>query len=351
MHMLIHPASPRHAARKVCGFSLVEIMVAMALSLLLLGGVIALFASSRASYEATDSLSRIQENGRFALDQLTRDIRSAGFVGCARAPTYLSTSLNDTNVLQWNFLAGPVQGFESTDDETWSPELDDSVTEASGGSDVLVLRVPRRDAEPLRLTTDMTGSSDVLTVPAVSTGVRIGDIALAYSCEAQAYFQVTGFAAGAVEHGGVGGAPGNASGDISYTFRENAEVIPVQTVIYYVRPSTADENTNSLWRRVALSNPEELVEGVEQMQLEFGVDTNSNAVVDDYVPADEVTNWENVYSVSVALLVRSIQEYGADTDQRQYRLLSDEIVDAPGDRRLREVFTATASIRNRVPVN
>ena len=337
---------------KVCGFSLIEIMVAMALSLLLLGGVIAIFASSRASYETTDKLSRIQENGRFALDQLIRDIRSAGYVGCARAPTYLSTSLNDADVLQWNFLDGPVAGFEAIDEDSWSPTLDDSVTDAASGSDVLVIRVPRRDAEPLRLTADMTAGTDVLTVPAVTTGVRAGDIALAYSCEAQAYFQVTSFAAGEIQHDDSGDEPGNGSDDISYAFRENAEVIPVQTVIYYIRPSTADAATPSLWRRVALNAAEELVEGVEQMELEFGLDTTGDSVVDEYVTADEVgSNWADVLSVSVALLVRSLQEYGADTDQRQYRLLNDVVVDAPGDRRLREVFTATASIRNRVPVN
>ena len=73
-------------------------------------------------------------------------------------------------------------------------------------------------------------------------------------------------------------------------------------------------------------------------------------VVDVYRTADDVTDWNDVISVNVALLVRSIEEHGVDTDQRTYTLL-DTTVAAPGDRRLREVFTATASIRNRVRVN
>src|SRR5690606_32670244 len=48
----------------VLGFSVVELMVAMAISLLLLAGVVAIFSSSRSSYETTTRLSRIQENGR-----------------------------------------------------------------------------------------------------------------------------------------------------------------------------------------------------------------------------------------------------------------------------------------------
>jgi len=323
----------------------------MALSLLLLGGVIAIFASSRVSYETNDKLARIQENGRFALDQLVRDIRSAGFVGCARAPTYVSTSLNNSNLLQWNFLDGPVRGFQATDD-AWDPALDASLSAAAAGSDVLVLRIPRREAQPLRLTTSMASGTDALTVPAVTNGVRVGDIALAYSCEAQAYFQVTSFAGGRIEHASLSALqPGNSSDDISYAFRENAEVIPVQTVAYFVAPSTADANATSLWRRTALNNPEELVEGIERMELQFGLDTNGDSVVDQYVTADAVdTNWASVFSVRVALLVRSLQEYGADVDRRQYQVL-DAVVPAPADRRLREVFTATANLRNRVPVN
>lgn len=341
-----------HSAR---GFSVVEIMVAMALSLLLLGGVIAIFASSRVSYETNDKISRIQENGRFALDQIVRDIRAAGYVGCARAPTYVSSSLNNADQLHWNFLEGPVRGFQATGEETWSPELDLSLEgRTASGSDVLVLRVPRRDAEPLRIAANMTSSTDSIEV-AGTRGLAAGDIALAYSCEAQAYFQVTAFGGGVIDHADTGGTPGNVSADINYTFRENAEVIAVHTVAYYVGPSTADPNPDdthiptSLIRYTAAGGVEELVEGVEQMQLEFGVDTNGDSVVDSYQTADNVTNWGNVFSVRVGLLVHSLQEYGTDRDERQYQVL-DVPVAAPGDRRLREVFAATASFRNRVPV-
>jgi type IV pilus assembly protein PilW len=327
-------------------------MVAVSLSLLLLSGIVAIFMSSRASYETTDKLSRIQETGRFALDQIMRDIRSAGFVGCARTPTYVSTSLSSSTTLQWNFLDGPVRGFQSLGGSTWSPTLDTSVTGAANGSDVLVLRVPRRGAEPLRLTASMTAGTDDLTVPAATSGVRAGDIAMAYSCEAQAYFQVTSFAGTTIEHKTGGSTPGNASDDISYAFRENAEVIPVQTVIYYIRASSADAAIPALWRRIGLNAAEELAEGVEKMEAQFGVDTNGDTVVDSYVTADAVgaSNWGNVYSVSVALLVRSMQAYGTDTDQQTYHLL-DVDVSTPGDRHLRQVFTATANLRNRVPVN
>lgn len=357
MHPVLSATSTPAARMKIAGFSIVELMVAMALSLLLLGGVIAMFSSSRASYETTDRLSRIQENGRFALDQVTRHIRSAGFVGCARQPAYASTSLNSAGNLQWNFLDGAVRGFQSTGVNTWSPTIDPSVTSPASGSDVLVLRAPASDAEPLRLTASMTTGTDNLIVPNVTTGVQAGDVALAYSCEAQAYFHVSSFAGGVISHAAAPSAtPGNAVDTINYAFRLNAEVIPVETVVYYIRESMGvasgelPAGTTSLWRRIALNPAQELVEGVERMELEFGVDTNGDTVVDEYRTANAVTNWADVFSVSVALLVRSLEEYGTDSDQRAYQLLNVN-VPAPADRRMREVFAATASIRNRVPVN
>ena len=61
------------------GFSLIELMIAMTLSLMLLGAVIQVFLSSKVTSELSDDVSRIQENGRFSLEFLARDIRMAGY--------------------------------------------------------------------------------------------------------------------------------------------------------------------------------------------------------------------------------------------------------------------------------
>lgn len=63
----------------ISGFTLIELMVAMALSLFLVGGVILMYISTQAAYTDSNQLSRMQENVRFASDYLVRDIRNAGF--------------------------------------------------------------------------------------------------------------------------------------------------------------------------------------------------------------------------------------------------------------------------------
>jgi type IV pilus assembly protein PilW len=189
---------------------------------------------------------------------------------------------------------------------------------------------------------------------------------MAYNCEAQAFFFAKPSGTTSLTHAVTSGDdPRNAVASTSYPFRIGDEVVPVETVIYYVAPSvgspedparpagvapTLPPGTRSLWRRIGLTDREELVQGVDQMQVEYGIDNNNDRIVDTYDVATATTDWQRVVAVRAALLVRSIDQYGTDTDRRSYQLLS-VTVPAANDRRLRQVFTATASIRNRVRVD
>ena len=75
---------PRLAGRgrasfRVGGFTLIELMIALALGLFLIGGVLVLFASVRATYSDVEQLSRMQESLRFVTDAVVRDARNAAF--------------------------------------------------------------------------------------------------------------------------------------------------------------------------------------------------------------------------------------------------------------------------------
>ena len=63
------------------GFSLVELMVALLITLILLAGIGQIFLSSKKSFVIQDSLGRLQENGRYAMETLAQDVRRAGFWG------------------------------------------------------------------------------------------------------------------------------------------------------------------------------------------------------------------------------------------------------------------------------
>lgn len=67
--------------KKQSGVTLVELMVAMVIGLLLMAGILRVFSSNQQTYRVTENLSRVQENGRFAVDILNRFVRKAGFKG------------------------------------------------------------------------------------------------------------------------------------------------------------------------------------------------------------------------------------------------------------------------------
>lgn len=351
----------------MAGFSLVELMVAMGLSLLLLAGVVAIFSSSRIAYESTDQLSRVQETGRFALDQLSRHIRSAGFSGCSRQPTAVASALNadTTATLEYAFMdSPPVLGYDSSGSGTWSPALHPGIQGLApdANSDVLVVRGARLDVVPMQLSQDMV-ADDGITLDATgalvvksagsANGIQpgAGNVLMAYSCEAVSFFFANAAANQLMRPISDSTVPGNVTNSTSYAFLKAAEVVPVETVVYYVKPASvpAPPGMNSLWRKVGAANPEELVQGVEQMQIEYGIDVQGDRVVDEYRPAAADVNWDRVVSVRIAMLVSSVQEYGTDRDERTYQLLGNE-VPPPRDRRLRDVFTTTIGIRNRVRI-
>lgn len=98
---------------------------------------------------------------------------------------------------------------------------------------------------------------------------------------------------------------------------------------------------------VATSTAEELVEGVEDMQITYGEDTSADGSVDGYFAANAVTNWNNVKSVRIGLLMRSA-ENGVVNQPQSVSFNGGTVTPATGDRRLRKVFTATIAVRNRL---
>jgi type IV pilus assembly protein PilW len=351
---MLAPQSRSTGRHRNAGFGVIELMIAMTLSLLLLSGVIALFASSRKSYESNEHLGRIQENGRFALDMIQRDVRSAGYQGCARQTPFTSTLDTASNAPLWNFQFA-LQGFESTG-TTWVPALDTTLvpSAAAVNSDVLVVRTPDPDARAKRVTALMGTSTEDLTVAPAAPVYEKGHTVIVTDCSAVSVFEVTDDAAGVIKHkstgavSGVGGqlaSAGNSTEDLGHAFTPGSTVLPVNTVIYYVRASSVAGNGNSLWRRVGRNVPEELVEGIDSLQLLYGVDTDGNRVVDgDYVKADAVTDWGSVVSVRLGLLVRSLEQYG-NTPDTEHVVLGETIA-AAGDNRERLRFSTTVALRN-----
>ena len=76
------PALPLHRHAFARGFSLLELMIALALGLLLSAGILTLFSSTSQTNKLQNGLARLQENGRFAVTRMEGDLRMAGGQFC-----------------------------------------------------------------------------------------------------------------------------------------------------------------------------------------------------------------------------------------------------------------------------
>ena len=86
------------------------------------------------------------------------------------------------------------------------------------------------------------------------------------------------------------------------------------------------------------------MEGVEQMQVLFGVDTDDDRMTDQYMPSNLVPNPRQIISVRIWLVVRSDTDFTLENRQT-YILDSPEEIEAP-DLRLRQVFSSTIALRS-----
>jgi len=337
------------------GFSLVEIMVALTLSLILLAGVLAVMYSSKVTYMENERVGRLQENGRAALEFILRDLRGSGFPGCAQPIEGLfdmNNTLTTPTSVAWN-LAQPVYGFEATSGTAWTPTRDALIpATATGGNDIIVVRTIPVGAPSMRVSAIVNPTADIAVTKGASEILTVGTPAIISDCANASIFVVSTFTAAAdgesatIQRATGGGPPANSTTDLGAVFSPGARVTPINSIAYYVAPDAAGTGGPSLWRRVSLSAPQELIPGVERLQIRYGVSTGTGTVVTQYVDANAVTDWTRVISVTLAVLVRSAEQNSQIVDSRAYQLLTTTFT-APSDRFQRALFTTTVTLRNR----
>jgi type IV pilus assembly protein PilW len=334
------------------GISLIELMVAMLVGMILLAGIYRIFISTTTSYEFEEELSNLQENGRFALEFLTRDTRQTGYRGCAGSQVTVTNALNAGAGTLFDFDRA-VEGFDDVAD----PAAADFVAMGISpqvGSDVLVLRKMDGDTT-LEIVTQMPDTSADLKVTGgiIPQPLEDFDIVMISDCRAAAVFQITNFTDGGgsikadVVHNTGVGAPGNATKDLGHSFGPGAEIAKMATFVYFV--DTDANGEPGLYHKAGSGVPQEIVSGIESMQITYGLDTDGDRDIDTYVTAAGVADWARVLAVRIGLLVASIDEVPrGDIDTASYSVNGTDIP-AANDRRLRQVFVTTVALRNRLP--
>jgi len=369
----------------VMGYSLVELMTALVIGMVLMAGVSTVFISNKKAYTTNDGLARLQENGRIALQIMSRDIRSAGYSGCSNSLTSVNNQLNNPNDFKVNndIAIEAVEFGASVAGATWEPS----------GSAVSLnpVPLPNTDALVLRfadvsqkfdLTSDMNGNSATIKLSTSTTGISTGDILMLTDCSSAEIFQVTDYKDNLNNFDQLIHNPGNcspyspcnATQKFSKAYNNGGKIMKFVTKIYYIGTGASGEP--ALYRATlskGILDGVELVDGIENIQIMFGKDVSNDSVPDVYLNATDVTNnktaladktaeWINVKSVRVAILARSQANLetsankagGQALDSASYDLDEDGVAeydastDASNLNRMyqRRIFRTTLLMRN-----
>lgn len=261
--------------------TLVELMVSMLIGTILVAGAITVYLQSRANYRTADSIARLQESLRFALDIVEPDVRLARFWGFnnqpdrIQVPGGLQISCPGAGAAAATNLAfGDLGAAVESRDDTYNLVCPGTTPRAN--SDVLIVR----HASP-RTSAPSVGQVQVETNP---SGGRLFDDAAPPGLEAP------------------------------------ADIRDVVINAYYVGVSSFDPNLPAL-RRLSLVDggaagqlqDQEVIPGVENLQVQFGLDTDDDLAVDRYVDGDNplAGAGSRIMAVRLWLLVRGeIDEAG-----------------------------------------
>ena len=299
------------------GLSLIELMIAIVISSLLMAGTIQIFVNNKQTYRVQEALSRLQENGRFAMQFLTRDIRMADFWGCAGSASKVTNRVQSADggitVPPIDMGTGGVNGTDNT-----GLNGSDSITLQGAYGSGLSIASHNVNAASFSLNT-------------VNHGLVDGDLVLATDCNKADQFMITNANSGSTVTivGNTGVAHNNLenSGKPALLYPEG-DILKVFNYGYTIKAGASGEP--ALFRRIN-STDQELVEGIENMQIKYGEDTDSDGTANIYRDSGAVANMENVVSIRITLTARTLE---------------DNVSLSGG--RITRAFSSTITIRNRV---
>lgn len=384
------------------GFTLIELMITLALSLLVLIGLSSVYIAVGQSFRFQETTGRLQEDANFALDSISRDLRMAGFAGCAGVKSVQVGGAGSPLV----YYPSSVLSSSSPDGFNGVNPLAQIVTSGDGAAEIALQpftakgfvrgfdggipagMVPATNPTPLAgsdslffaggsinsvaLSAPMLTTTSPLTIAADTYGWRNATAndgqydMIVSDCNVSSIFKgkvgVSGGVTTIAHDTGLDNSTGVfQSGTDENMFKADAVVMLAQWNFFYIatRPGSL---TPSLYRVTfngnTRLNAEEIVSNVEGMQLHFGENTGFDSfglptlVADQWrTTAAAVTDWSRVVAVRVGLMMVSA-ENGTNTDvaQQSLTLLGQGYTVPAGASamRLRKEFSTTVVLRNSV---
>jgi type IV pilus assembly protein PilW len=329
---------PRHEIKVMDtvehGLSLVELLVSMLLGVFLSAVMVSAYLGAKRSYFHEEQVARMQENGRYALRLLSRELGMAGFYG-----GLLSTE-------------GVVPVSVKTDCSTPRWALDSQkplelVNDYAGGGAPITVDLTSftcLDSADIRPGTDMLAIKRTAAEASLRRGIPA--TALTRSTVQRWYLRLRGGQHPVWEQ--------LRPVDLFDPARKNSNQSYWSAVsrIFFIRKYSSEEGDAipglcmEALAGIAMT-ARCLVQGVENMQLEFGIDTDTDGVANQYKALPAVEDLDRAVTAKIFLLLRSLHPIVGYRDDKSYSL-GKQVVPPTGDGYLRKVFSTTVRLPNRM---
>lgn len=303
----------------VGGFTLVELMVALLLGLIVVGGAIAIFSSNKQTYVATENLGRVQENSRVAFELMARDVRESGGNACSKTIP-VSNILNSPSAQWWSNWTDPIKGYGGTD-TLGTPAFGTTSGLRVSGTDAIELKSTSESG--VTVVDQPSATSANFKVNTVDHGLQDDDIVIVCDYRQATMLQITNASSSSVTvvHNPGAGTPGNCSKGMGfppvctpngtpYVFAPGAIIAKLHATRWYIgiNPRGGRSLYQSTLNGAAVA-PQEISEGVSNMALQYLLPNATDYVAAASVPA---TAWKNVLAVRVILVMEGQDKIGTN---------------------------------------
>lgn len=278
------------------GITLIEVLISLVLGLLLVGAATSIFLSNRQTYRQIENLARLQENARIAFELLGRDVREAGGIACGSNLPVANVVANAAGNWWSNWGTG-IQGYASNVDDfparTKGNGPGARLDRANDNDALFVLSGSIDGNVPIQAHDDAVSPIKANTA---THGFQAGDLLVACDMQQAAVFQVTGVAGVDIQHG----TPANERdtlglvGTENYRLQAGGVLSRLRAYAWYV--GNNGRGGTSLYRRPAGANPEEMIENVTGLNIQYLV---SGPLAAAYVDAADVPDWARVVAVRI----------------------------------------------------
>lgn len=282
--------TPQNSER---GFTLVELMIGLFLGLILVAMVIPAFVKNIQSFKTVRAVAHTHENARFALYELSRSIRNTGFRGCDSKQTNIQNITGDTI---FDF-AQDFAGFEGSDTASIGA-LGYSV--AASTDAITVRSLGLSDA----VFAENVAATDTTVKLTANHNIQSNDIIFVGDCEEGYLFKVSSVSGGDITLANA--VPSGAA------FKSGTLVYKYTTTTFFIKDSGLYTNNlgatpKALYRKVNGGADQELVAGIDTLQIVYGLDTDDDGVANRFVDAASVgTDFNDVTIVRFKVAATSL---------------------------------------------